>query len=467
MLADYVRKNHKIPTILEKQYIYSSGNPGYPPIIYLILSVFPKKFAEKYQFIFAPIFDAVQNYIIFWFAYLITNDILTSVCAQIIAALTPIAAIEASNLSTRTLSYLVFTLSFIPLILFSTTHAYIWLFIAFTMLVILFLTHKFAVQAYFFTALGLSLVERNPLYILLFAVGFVFVYFGLGRIYRPIFKEHMLILSFWRKNISDRFIHQFRGQPKPDQVKDFVHKLYLLSFKSPYIYMLGNNPWVGIFIVLMIVSVIPSFQLESTISNSGMLFKLDVWVWVAIVVGMLTLSIKPFRFLGEGNRYLEYCIAPISIVLASYIPSLLRSYGLLYFSIPAVILAFILLAYIIFLQVKVVLHDRMRSITPEMWECIKILNKSGTKTRVAVFPLQFGDALTYFIKGKVLTTYNNQGLANIEDVYPVVKLSLNKLIKKYNLNFILFDESHVTLKELKISKYKVEVNKKGYILLKV
>jgi len=466
LLADYVRKNHKIPTVLKKQYIHSSGNPGYPPVIYLILSIFPKNFAEKYQFIFAPIFDAIQNYVIFWFAFLITQDVFTSICAQIVAALTPIAVIEASNLSTRTLSYLVFSLSFIPLVIFSSTHLFVWLIAAFIMLIILFLTHKFAVQAYFFTTLGLSIVERDPLYILVFIAGFIFVYFFIGRIYRPIFREHMLILTFWIKNISNRFIHQFRGQPKSKEVKDFVHKLYLLSFKSPYIYMLGNNPWIGVFIVLMILPLLQNLQMESTIMDQNMLIMLDIWVWVAIVVGMITLSIKPLRFLGEGNRYLEYCIVPISIVLASYIPSLINTYGLLFIT-SSLFVVVILFLYIIFLQIKVVLRDRMRTITPEMWECIKCLNKFGSKARVAIFPLQFGDALTYFIKGKVLTTYNNEGLANIIDVYPVVRIPLNDLIKKFNINFILFEENHVTLKELKLSKYKIEVNKNGYILLRV
>lgn len=288
----------------------------------------------------------------------------------------------------------------------------------------------------------------------------------MGRVYRPVFTEHMLILSFWRKNIGDRFIHQFRGQPKSSQVKDFVHRLYLLSFKSPYIYMLGNNPWIGVFIVVMIISFMKDFQIVSTIINQNMLGKLEIWVWVAIVVGMLTLSIKHLRFLGEGNRYLEYCIAPISIVLASYIPSLVNSYGSP-FIVSTILFLLMLLVYIIYIQIQVVLKDRMRTVTPEFWDCIRYLNKFGEKARIAVFPLQFGDALTYFIKGKVLTTYNNAGLANLEDIYPVVKIPLDELIKKFNINFILFDESHVTLEELNISKYRVEKNKNGYILLRV
>jgi len=466
LLADYVRKHHRIPTILKKQYIRSSGNPGYPPVIYLILSLFPKNFTERYQFIFAPIFDAIQNYCIFWFAYFITNNILSSISAQIIATLTPIAVIEASNLSTRTLSYLVFSLSLIPLILFTTTYIYTWLFIAFIMLVMLFLTHKFAIQAYLFTAIGLSLAEKNPFYILFFVSTFIFVYVFMRKVYRPVFTEHLLILSFWRKNISNRFIHQFRGQPKSDYIKDFVHKIYLLSFKSPFLYMLGNNPWAGVFIVIMIVSFMKNFQIESTIINQGMLGKLDIWNWVAIIIGTITLSIKPLRFLGEGNRYLEYCIVPISIVLASYTPSLVRVNGTP-FIIFATLFALTLLIYIIFLQIKVVLKDKMRTITPELWGCIAYLNKFEGKARVATFPLQFGDALTYFVKGKILTTYNNDGLANLSDIYPVVKIPIDELIKKFRLNFILFSENYITLKELNISKYSIVRHENNYILLKV
>ena len=133
----------------------------------------------------------------------------------------------------------------------------------------------------------------------------------------------------------------------------------------------------------------------------------------------------------------------------------------------ALLLLLTLVISIIYIQIKVVLKDRMRTITPELWDCIAYLNEFGKKARVAIFPLQFGDALTYFIKGKVLTTYNNAGLANLSDIYPVVKIPLDELIKKFKINFILFDENHVTLKELNISKYHIEKNKKGYILLRV
>lgn len=466
LLADYVRKHHRIPSVLEKQYICSSGNPGYPPIIYLILSLFPKNFTERYQFIFAPIFDAIHNYLIFFFTYFITNDVLSAIFAQVIAATTPIAVIEASNLSTRTLSYLIFSLSFFPLILFTTTHMYVWLFIAFVMLLVLFLTHKFAIQSFLFNALGFSIVEKNPFYILFFLSAFVFMIVFLGKIYKPILREHLSILNFWVKNITHRFTHQFRGEQKSKEVSDFVHRLYLLSFKNPFLYILGNNPWIGIFLVISFLSVSKSIHIFSTITDSNMQIKLNIWILLSVSVALLTLLIQRIKFLGEGNRYLEYSIFPLSILLGSYAPSLLRNYQIQMVAVTTIIIP-TLLALIILLQIKVVLKDRMRTITPELWDCIIRLNEFGEKARVAIFPLQFGDALTYFIKGKVLTTYNNAGLANLSDIYPIVRIPIDKLIKKFDINFILFDENHVTLNELNISQYHIEKNKNGYVLLRV
>ncbi|MEK7543875.1 MAG: hypothetical protein AAB557_03340 [Patescibacteria group bacterium] len=218
--------------------------------------------------------------------------------------------------------------------------------------------------------------------------------------------------------------------------------------------------------VLIVVSTALTVPIESMIVDQNVLNKLYIWIWTAVIIGLLTLSVEGLRFLGEGNRYLEYCILPISIVLGSYIPSFLHSYGTLFIT-SAILFLLILIVYILYIQINVVLKDRMRTITPELWDCIKYLNKFGKKARVAVFPLQFGDALTYFINGKVLTTYNNEGLTYLTDIYPVVKKPIDKIMKKFNINFILFDESYVTLEEIGLSQYQTIINKNGYILLRI
>ena len=122
MYANYVRKHKCFPKEINDRYVVT-GPYGYPPVIIKILSLFPKVFNEKYQFIFSPAFDFLHNYLIFVAALLITKDLTIAIFAQIIATLTPLVVIEASNLNTRVISYLIFSLSFFSLILFSVNHS--------------------------------------------------------------------------------------------------------------------------------------------------------------------------------------------------------------------------------------------------------------------------------------------------------------------------------------------------------
>src|SRR3972149_8753027 len=72
-VADYVRKHKKLPAESTKRYIANSVY-GYPPLIILLLSLFPKKFLERFQFICSPFFDFINNYLIFQFAFILFND---------------------------------------------------------------------------------------------------------------------------------------------------------------------------------------------------------------------------------------------------------------------------------------------------------------------------------------------------------------------------------------------------------
>ena len=148
MYADYIRKNKKLPRIITDRYLVVAQN-GYPPVILLFLAIFPKKFCDRYQFVFSPMFDFLHKYLIFAATFFLTHNLVSSIIAQIISTLVPVVVIESSNLNTRILSHLFFTSSFFPLLLFSVTGDYYWLVVSFSMLFLLFFTHKFAIQMYF------------------------------------------------------------------------------------------------------------------------------------------------------------------------------------------------------------------------------------------------------------------------------------------------------------------------------
>ena len=70
----------------------------------------------------------------------------------------------------------------------------------------------------------------------------------------------------------------------------------------------------------------------------------------------------------------------------------------------------------------------------------------------------------YNTKADVFVNADNEGLMKIQDVYPILKKSVEKLKKEYNLNYLLYRESFVPLKELKIKKPKI-VYRSGDVLL--
>lgn len=465
MYANYIRTHKRLPTSITDRYLIISPY-GYPPAILIFLALFPKRFTERYQFIFSPLFDFIHNYLIFFATLFITHNLLAALIAQTIVALIPVSIIEASNLNTRVLSYLVFTSSFFPLLLFVTTNSYIWLAIAFSMLYLLFFTHRFALQMYLFGVVGFSIIEKNPFYILFFLFTFIFVYVTGRKIYKAILAEHLGILTFWRKNYPLRFAHQFRGIPKKNDYYDFVQKVYLLSTKSPIIYILGNNPWIILFVTFLIGAYFNVFS-SSMIFEYAMVTKLVIWTMLSFLAATLTLCFKQLYFIGEGHRYLEYGIFPMSIVLGIFFAFFIKILGL-YVVLSMVLLFVVMLGGIIFIQIKTILRDRSRTITSGLWEIIEYLNKKdGTNVRLVVFPFTLTDALVYFLKGRLLATDSGKGLVLLRDIFPIIRLPFPEVIRKYNLNYILFDENYVTLKELKLKKYTIVKHIEGYYLLKV
>lgn len=465
LFATYVRRYKTLPQESPKQFIVKSVF-GYPPLIIFFLSLFPKKFLENYQFIFSPFFDLLNNYLIFIAALILSADIKTAIVAQIITALTPIIVIEASNLNSRILSYLIFTASFFPLIMYSLKGEILYLAIAAIGLFTLFFTHRFAIQAYLVSVIGFTIFERSVFYLLFFTAVFGLVYLIGGKLYKTILKEHLASLRYWADKIDYRFAHQFRRLSSNKKSTDFIQQVYDLSTKSPLAYIIGNNPWLLALLPILVNLHLSLVSVASTL-NFIVLTKLEIWVLSLLAWTILVLSIKPLRIFGEGQRYLEYCVLPIALIIGSYISPLLSQHQQVSYLLFSLVAASMLLL-IVYLQYKAIVLDRARSVTKDVWQIIRhINNHGGGKIRLAMFPLQLGDAILYFTKCSILTSDLYSGLRELDDLFPVLKKPLKEIIKKYKINHIFFDRNYVTLKELKLKKFKILLDVNNFVLLKV
>src|SRR5690348_4545134 len=83
-LKEYKRQGG-IPKKITNGFIVE-GTYDYPPAFITILSKFPFKIVERYEFLFSPIFDSFHIILIFFLSYLISQSILISVLTQALYA---------------------------------------------------------------------------------------------------------------------------------------------------------------------------------------------------------------------------------------------------------------------------------------------------------------------------------------------------------------------------------------------
>ena len=242
--TDHIRKNHhRIPREkLTGQFIID-GYFDYPPVFPTILSFIPKDKLLSIQGFIAPFIDSLQVILVYFIAYFITQNMYLALLAQFIYMLTPMIAIENSYLTPRALGYLNFSLATLPL-LFYYYNGNIWFYVVgvlFTSL--LFLTHRFAIQSFFFITLFFSFFLNTGIFVQSFVLGFGVALLVTRGYYLRVLKGHLFNIYFWVKNLDHRFSHQVRGKVTKETKADFVNKIYtFLSVFSP-IAIFGLNPW--------------------------------------------------------------------------------------------------------------------------------------------------------------------------------------------------------------------------------
>jgi len=71
-ISDYIRTHKRLPEELPKYML--KGPFDYPPFLNIILALLPKKFVEDYQGFISPIFDTINNILIFIVTYILTRE---------------------------------------------------------------------------------------------------------------------------------------------------------------------------------------------------------------------------------------------------------------------------------------------------------------------------------------------------------------------------------------------------------
>src|SRR3989344_8063652 len=168
------RAHHKIPGKIKKGFIIE-GTFDYPIIFPWIFSFFDKKFLLNIQGLVSPFFDVLQNILVFYIAYSLTNKIEVALLAQAMYSVIPIIPIENSYLTPRSLGYFNFTLAFFPIFIYHINHNPLLLATSLFFTCTLFLTHRFALQSLLIISIFFSFVDWSFIYFANIIVAFVIV----------------------------------------------------------------------------------------------------------------------------------------------------------------------------------------------------------------------------------------------------------------------------------------------------
>lgn len=450
--ADYIRKNnHRVPMKKISDGFILEGFYNYPPVFPWILSFFSKKLILKYQGFIAPLFDVMQNYLIFLITHSLTGNWQISFMAQAIYATIPLIIIENSYLTPRSLGYLNFTLAFYPLLAYSFHPNIYYLVISFVFILISFFTHKFATQSIFFACVFFSIYDNNArLYILVFILSALAAVVISRGYYFRVLQGHIDNIRFWMKNFEYRFAHQVRGILKNRKNTDFIGQMYYLLNKFSPITLIATNLWL-IFPIWFFFDRTFGIYFIPDITNP-LIYKMAVLVIFFYILSVLVLSIKYLIPIGEGQRYLEMVTAPTAIISSIIIYQFL---GTQFRNITFLIFIFLILINLLIaliLQFKAVIKDRSRSLTYDMEQVFKFLNKMRPKPRILCIPHQITTLILFNTNTFVLVDIQAGTLDKIQDVYPILKSSVKEIAKKYNLNTLVLRKDYTTMEELKLTK---------------
>jgi len=444
---EHVKKaGHKIPGKITHGFIID-GHFDYPIIFPWIFSFFSKKTLLKIQGFVSPFFDALQNVLVFYITYSLTNRIEAALLAQLIYSLIPMIPIENSYLTPRSLGYFNFTLAFYPTMLFVTYGNPWMLFVGLFFTTTLFLTHRFALQSLLILSIFFSFVDQTFIYSTVFVVGFITATLLTKGYYLRVAKGHLYNIYFWVVNYTFRFAHQIYGI-RDTKKQDWVGQIYaLLSVFSP-IFMFGINVWIVSAFVYIYLHIIKA---ENFVPDP-ILYKMSLWILFFYVFGAVVLKVKRLIPIGEGQRYLEMATVPAAVLSSVLYFYLFEQFGII-IAVLFALLAIGNLGLIITIQIKGIIKDKNRSLTHELQTMFEYINKLAEKTpRIMCIPHQITTMTVYNTKADVLVNADNPGLMKLSDFFPILQKPITEIAKKYDLDYLLMRESFVKLSDLKLKK---------------
>ncbi|MFD1646084.1 hypothetical protein [Haloarchaeobius litoreus] len=313
-IAEIRTAGHRIPEYLSVSAL--SGRSVYPYFLHWVLSFFPSRWLPIIERYFSPLMDLLFAAVLLSLYPLGLLSTWQTVFAITLFLVTPqfmrFDMAHGIGLSSRKPGQLLTTISLLLFSLWSIGGAN-WLFVAGVFGgALICLTSKFSVQSLVFILFGMGLVV-DSLFLLAIPLSLgLAVLLSLGA-YWDILRGHVSHLKhlalkgqFRLRAIQRRSVlqslHKIINNLRSGDIKAVARR----GFDNLIVRVISDNP----FILLLPLIVAARWG-----TGFGTPTVFTVWLFTGIITFVLT-SLPYLRFIGEGERYLEYVFLPAVLVIA-------------------------------------------------------------------------------------------------------------------------------------------------------
>ena len=300
---------------------------AYPQLYHWILSFLSSAIIEKYYQVFSIVIGLLQIILFLIFAYTIYPFIQIGISLEqfmlfsgIIFMITPFsyAIWNAKNMGISARGFgLLFGQIYLYLILWYYLFDNIVFFLAaFFIGFIIIISSQFAMQFVLFSAPLFALFFKNLFFLFIPVCALLIFYLIMPEIARNFIKGQINHKTLYYKYLAEKYILRQRYSIWRDFVWDFWVKIRT-DFKRSVLYIY-YNPLVTViigfpFFTLFVLYFVFDKRVQELVFSDKNIGYLIIPVVVSFLIFFFT-SFRKTRFLGEPERYIEFCIPQISVL---------------------------------------------------------------------------------------------------------------------------------------------------------
>jgi len=439
--------NFRIPLNLKSYTLPHTHN--YPPLFHFFLSLFGIKYIdviERYINVFLDLFNVFLVYILS--DLLFKNDFQLAIYSTLFYLFSPVLFRTASGPrifsgTPRVLGQTLFLLHFLFFIACPNDKlVYVIFFILSSLFFsLLIITSKFALQVIlFFTPVFIYLDYK---YLLIFLSGLLLAMVLFPKLTISLLKLHIKHSIHYALVVQQNLLY-----PKFYSLKKYFfdlgyHVLRFWKIKKLLKFIWSNNHSLNylLFIFFYFPLIFIMFFKYDIVGNQSVLFTLTLY---SLIVFILTKN-KPFLFLGEGERYLEYALPFIIVLFCSQLLKLSNDFF---------IFSFLIVSIIITLFSVYSAFEYLRKVSDKNQELFSLKTHLGSNNpNVFTIFHYMSKEISYLLNVNVLAyypggiDYEKTPKSELEFIYKngtyVASTNILEVCEKYNIEFVICEKGHL------------------------